>query len=67
MTQQNIDPFAEQEKLPSISFKDAPVGTWYEGEVVEAPKFAQSRDYDTNELLYWHPGGKQSTSQRSSR
>lgn len=55
------DPFAEQEKNPSVSFKDAPIGTTYTGEVVEAPSFAQSRDYDTSEPLYWQQGGKQST------
>lgn len=61
MTSLTIDPFAEQEKLPSVSFKDVPVGTWYEGDVVEAPSFAQSRDYDTNEPLFWQPNKKQST------
>ena len=53
-----IDPFGEQEKTPSVSFKNMPIGTSYTGEVVEAPQIVQSRDYDTNEPLFWQPNGK---------
>ena len=47
------DPFAGADKVPSLSFKDAPVGTVYEGLVTEAPKLVQSRDYDSGEPAFW--------------
>jgi len=51
------DPFATQEKTPSVSFKDKPIGTRVSGRVVEAPEEVQSRDYDTGEPAFW-PDGK---------
>lgn len=51
--QQYDDPFAGADKVPSISFKDAPVGTTYEGVVTEAPKLVQSRDFNTGEPAFW--------------
>lgn len=53
MTTVDIDPFAGADKVPSISFKDAPVGTVYEGIVTEAPKLVQSRDFNTGEPAFW--------------
>lgn len=53
MTTADIDPFAGADKVPSISFKDAPVGTVYEGVVTEAPKLVQSRDFNTGEPAFW--------------
>jgi hypothetical protein len=47
------DPFANADKVPSISFKNAPVGTVYEGTVTEAPKLIQSRNFDTGEPDFW--------------
>lgn len=52
-TAADIDPFAGADKVPSISFKGAPVGTVYEGVVTEAPKLVQSRDYDTGDPAFW--------------
>ena len=52
-TAQDIDPFAGADKAPSISFKDAAVGTVYEGIVTEAPKLVQSRDFNTGEPAFW--------------
>lgn len=51
--QQYDDPFAGAEKAPSLSFKDAPIGTVYTGVVTEGPKLVQSRDYQTGEPAFW--------------
>lgn len=53
MTTAEIDPFAGAEKAPSISFKNAPIGTVYTGTVTEDPKLIQSRDFDTGEPAFW--------------
>ena len=50
------DPFATREKTPSISFKDAPIGTSYTGKIVEAPELVNSRDFETGELATWPDG-----------
>lgn len=55
------DPFATQEKTPSISFKDKPIGTTYTGTVIEAPTTVQARDYDTGEPAFWPDGNKKLT------
>lgn len=47
------DPFANADKVPSISFKNAPIGTIYEGTITEAPKLIQSRDYQTGDPAFW--------------
>lgn len=52
-TAADLDPFAGADKAPSISFKDAPVGTTFEGIVTEPPKLVQSRDYNTGEPAFW--------------
>ena len=48
-----IDPFAGGSSTPSLSFKGAPVGTTYEGTVVESPDLVHSRNFDTNLPDYW--------------
>lgn len=52
-TSTEIDPFAGSTSTPSLSFKDATVGTVYEGVVTEAPTLVQSRDFETGEPAYW--------------
>ena len=48
-----IDPFAGSSSTPSLSFKGAPIGTTYEGTVVESPDLVHSRNFDTNLPDYW--------------
>lgn len=48
-----VDPFATTDKAPSLSFKNAPVGTTYTGTVTADPKLVQSRDYKTGEPAFW--------------
>ena len=52
-SQHDIDPFAGGDSVPSLSFKNAPVGTVYTGTVTEAPTLVQSRDYKTGEPAFW--------------
>lgn len=56
------DPFGG-ESAPSISFKDAPIGTVQTITVTDAAKLVQSRDFDSGDPVYWVPGqtGKKST------
>lgn len=57
MTQQPYDdPFAKPESAPSLSFKDAPVGTRYVCKVVDLPQRVQSRDFETGERATWPDG-----------
>lgn len=49
------DPFGGT-SVPSLSFKDKPVGTEYTGTVTEAPTLVQSRDYETGDLASWPDG-----------
>jgi hypothetical protein len=53
MTEQTIDPFANAEKRPALSFKNAAPGTAYTVLVVDTPNLVQSRDFDTQELAFW--------------
>ena len=50
---QYVDPFAGGTSTPSVSWKDAPVGTVVEGIVIEPPELVQSRDFDTDEPAFW--------------
>ena len=59
--QQNADPFAGSESKPSVSFKDAPIGTSYTLEVTEAPQLVQARDYESGEPAYWKDGNPKMT------
>lgn len=53
----DADPFAGGDKVPSLSFKDKPEGTFYTGIVTEKPTMVQSRNFDTGEPDHW-PDGK---------
>lgn len=55
------DPFATYEKYPAVSFKNAPIGTEYAGEVIDPPKLVQARDYNTNEPAFWKDGNPKMT------
>lgn len=61
MTQQQIDPFATTESRPSVSFKNAPVGTSFQLEVTKTPQLVQSRNFDTRELDFWPDGNPKMT------
>ena len=52
-TQPQADMFAGGDTVPSISFKDAPVGASITGKVTEAPVLVQSRDFDTGNPAFW--------------
>jgi hypothetical protein len=56
MTEQQTDPFASSESRPSVSFKDAPIGTAYNLKVTGAASLTQSRDYETGEPAEWPDG-----------
>jgi len=53
---EDIDPFADAESTPSLSFANAPVGTSYKFTVLEPAKLVQSRDYETGEPATWPDG-----------
>lgn len=55
------DPLAGGVSRPSVSFKDKPVGTVIEGEVTEAPKLVDARDFETGELAKWPDGNQKKT------
>jgi len=48
--------FAGGDTVPSISFKDAPVGASVTGKVTEAPVLVQSRDFDSGNPAFWPDG-----------
>jgi len=48
--------FAGGDTVPSISFKDAPVGASVTGKVTEAPILVQSRDFDSGNPAFWPDG-----------
>jgi hypothetical protein len=47
------DPFSGGEKIPSLSWKDLPVGSTFTVEILEPAKAIQSRDFETGELAFW--------------
>jgi len=53
--QQSTDPLS-YEKAPSLSFKDAPVGTVFTGTITSAPKLVQARDFDSGNPKTWPDG-----------
>jgi len=61
MTQQQEDPFAPSESRPSVSFKNAPLGTTFHLKVTSLPVMVQARDFDTRELEFWPDGNKKLT------
>ena len=50
------DPFAGGDKTPSLSFKDAPIGTSYTGRILDAPTLVQSRNFETEQPDFWPDG-----------
>ncbi len=60
-TDTTTDPFAGTESIPSISFKDAPIGTSYTGTVTEAPALVQARDYESGQPAFWSDGNAKMT------
>lgn len=50
----NEDPFAN-DSAPSVSFKNAEVGTTKTLKVLEAPVLLQQRDFDSGEPAFWPP------------
>lgn len=55
------DPFAGGDKLPSVTFKDATIGTSYQLKVTKAPELVQARDYETGNPAFWPDGGAKMT------
>lgn len=55
------DPFGQPERHPSLSFRDAPIGTTYTGRVVEAPTLVRSRNYETGQPESWPDGNPKMT------
>lgn len=51
------DPF-DQESVPSVSFKDAPIGKEFRFKVLKRAEMLQSRDYDTGDPAVWPDGNK---------
>lgn len=49
----NPDPLDQPASVPSLSFKDAPIGASYTGIVTRVPNKVHSRDFETNEYAYW--------------
>lgn len=54
-SQQYSDPL-DYEKAPSLSFRDAAVGTTYKGIITARPKLVQSRDFESGEPKTWPDG-----------
>lgn len=52
----DLDPLADAESTPAVSWKNMPIGTSYTGTVVDPPQQVQSRDFDTGELRTWDNG-----------
>lgn len=44
------------ETIPSLSFKDAPIGYTYQGTIIGRPQLVQSRDYETGNPKTWEDG-----------
>lgn len=61
MTAQPTDPFAGADNLPSLSFKDKPLGTSYSGVVTAPPSLVQSRNFDSRQPEFWPDGNPKMT------
>jgi hypothetical protein len=46
----------DYEKAPSLSFRDAAVGTMYKGVITARPKLVQSRDFESGDPKTWPDG-----------
>jgi hypothetical protein len=44
------------ESVPSLSFKDAPVGTLYTGIITKRARLLQQRDFESGQLANWEDG-----------
>ena len=53
---QTVDDPLSYDKAPSLSFKDAPVGTVFTGTITRAPKLVQARDFDSGTPKTWPDG-----------
>ena len=51
-----VDMFAGGDTVPSVSFKDAPVGASVTGIVTVAPSLVQSRNFETSQPDFWADG-----------
>lgn len=47
------DPFAGGEKIPSLSWKGLPIGSYFSLEITEAPKAIQSTNFETRKPAFW--------------
>lgn len=54
-----IDPFDDFEKVPSLSWAEAPVGTVYKGTISKLPREVHDRDIATKEPKFWKSGEPQ--------
>lgn len=55
MPMHDDDPFEGGIKVPSLSWRDLPVGSTFVLDVLEPAKLLQSRDFDTSEPAFWDP------------
>lgn len=53
------DPFDDFEKVPAVSWADAPVGTVVKGTISRLPKEVQDLDFRTKEPKFWKSGEPQ--------
>lgn len=53
---QKYDDPLDYEKAPSLSFRDAAIGTMYRGVITSRPKLVQSRDFESGEPKTWPDG-----------
>jgi hypothetical protein len=61
MTSNAPEPFGESEGRPSVSFKDAPIGTVVVCTVESAPKMVQARHFETGQPDFWPDGNPKQT------
>lgn len=54
-TQHDDDPLS-YEKVPSLSFRDAQVGTTYRGTIVKRARLLQQRDFESQQPKTWPDG-----------
>ena len=54
-TMPDVDPLADV-KTPSLSWKNAAIGTTHKGIITRVPNEIQSMDYETGKPAYWPAG-----------
>src|SRR5262245_38603135 len=52
-TPDSTDPFYGGEKVPSLSWRDLPIGSMFTLEILEEAKALQGRNFEDQELAYW--------------